>query len=202
MGETMDQTKPDCVVLAAGKSERMGRWKMTLPWQDSTIIETAVSGALTVCGRAVVVAGYRAEEVLNLFRENPAVTIAVNEDYESGMFSSVKRGCREVETERFFLALGDMPSVSPAVYRRLIFYTAADAVIPKFRGKRGHPILLGAGMAERILTYGNGETLHHVLSDVVTMSVPVGDMHIIHDIDTEADYKRALSNSNEKGGKQ
>ncbi len=202
MGKPMDQTKPDCIVLAAGKSERMGRWKMTLPWYGSTIIETAVAGALTVCGRAVVVAGYRAEEVLRLFRENPAVTTVVNEDYESGMFSSVKRGCREVETDRFFLALGDMPSVDPAVYRRLIPYTAADVIIPKYQGKRGHPILLGPGMADRILTYGSGKTLHHVLSDVVTMSVPVEDMHIIHDIDTESDYKRALPNSSERGGKQ
>ncbi len=193
----MSEKRPDCIVLAAGKSERMGRWKMTLPWHGSTIIEAAVTGALTVCRRVIVVAGYRGEEIVHMFQDNPAVITVINEEFESGMFSSVQRGCRRVETDRFFLALGDMPSVHPDVYRTLMLYTAADVIIPKYRGKRGHPILLGPGMADRIIAYESGKTLHHVLAEVVTMSIPVLDSTIVHDIDTESDYRRADSNNDE-----
>jgi len=53
----------DCLVPAAGLSERMGSWKPLLPFGDSTIVETVVANALAVCSRVILVVGYRGKDL-------------------------------------------------------------------------------------------------------------------------------------------
>ena len=175
----------ECVMLAAGRSTRMDGWKMTLPWGESTIVEHSLRAALDVCSRVVLVAGFRAE-VMN------------NERYEEGMFSSVQGGVRSIGNGSFFLALGDMPGVSGDIYRTLlgwdrrlvsIFRGTAHAVIPKYRGKKGHPLLLSPEVKTRILDTDISRTLRDVMAEVPTVIVPVDDHGILHDIDTPADYQ-------------
>ena len=53
----------DCVIPAAGRSERMGTWKPVLPFGGSTIIQTVVTAALRARARVILVTGYRAEDL-------------------------------------------------------------------------------------------------------------------------------------------
>jgi molybdenum cofactor cytidylyltransferase len=230
----------DCVMLAAGQSRRMEQWKMTLPLDERTLIEAAVRTALEVCGRVILVAGFRAEELEALFRGQRRVQVVENRSYEKGMFSSVRRGCREVRSPRFFLALGDMPRVSADTYRELVrvadeldgrsdpagggvngaapadrgiptggpAYEAAPAdrgapvgspagrdpdrlpvIIPRFRGKKGHPLLLSAGICRRVLSAPSSWTLRDVLAEMPNLLVPVDDPCILQDVDTPEDYR-------------
>jgi molybdenum cofactor cytidylyltransferase len=178
----------------------MDTWKMTLPWGQSTIIEHSVRTALVVCTRVVLVVGYRAEQLIDIFGEWPQVEVVRNERYESGMFSSVQRAAQAAGEHAFFLALADMPGVSAAVYERLLEWSmkltpvfspsrSAYAVIPKFRGKKGHPLLLSSQMRDKILQTDAGKTLRDVLAEVPTMVVPVQQQAVLQDIDTPADYR-------------
>ncbi len=189
----------ECVMLAAGSSTRMDTWKMMLPWGGSTIIEHSVQTALKVCPRLILVVGFRAEELIEVFRDWPRVEVVTNPDYQSGMFSSVQQGVRAVAEGGFFLALGDMPGVGEAIYRDLLdwndwlssAFTAAEqayGVIPQFRGKKGHPLLLSGQMRNRILRTDVYKSLRDVLAEVPTVVVPVDEPGILHDIDTPADY--------------
>ena len=182
----------DCVLLAAGRSSRTTEWKMLLPCGRATVLEASVEVALGTCARAVVVAGFRAGELARLFRGNERVEVVVNPGYEGGMFSSVRRGAAAVRTPRFFLALGDMPLVSPDTYRALAAAPQVDAVIPKYRGKKGHPLLLSAGVARALAAAPEGAGLRDLLAAVPTLLVPVEDPHVLHDIDTDADYLALL----------
>jgi molybdenum cofactor cytidylyltransferase len=176
----------------------MDVWKMTLPWGETTIAENSVRNALDVCDRVVLVAGFRAEELEELFRNWPRVEVVKNERYEEGMFSSVQMGVRSVGNRSFFLALGDMPGIPGDIYRNLldwdrrlasIFSGRSHAVIPKYRGKKGHPLLLSPEVKTRILQTDVSRTLRDVLAEVPTVIVPVDDQGILHDIDTSADYQ-------------
>jgi len=188
----------ECVMLAAGRSSRMDAWKMTLPWGETTIVEHSVRIALNVCARVVLVAGFRAEELHGRFRDWQRVSVVSNESFKQGMFSSVQRGAQVLGSGGFFLALGDMPGVPEDIYRDLlgwgrkltsIFTGEAYAVIPKYRGKKGHPLLLSPQMRTRILETDVSMTLRDVLAEVPTLIVPVYDSGILHDIDTPADYR-------------
>jgi molybdenum cofactor cytidylyltransferase len=190
----------DCVLLAAGASSRMDLWKMTLPFGVGTVIEASVRAALEVCGRVILVAGFRAEELIELFRGRDRVLPVVNERYAEGMFSSVRCGVAQVRSERFYLSLGDMPRVGAEVYRELAAQPAVDAVIPKYRGKKGHPLLLSVAVARAVLSCEAGgglpePTLRDVLAELPTLTVPVDDPHILHDIDTTEDYRALVAGS-------
>jgi molybdenum cofactor cytidylyltransferase len=182
-------------MLAAGRSRRMDSWKMTLPLGEVVLIQASVRTALEVCSRLILVAGYRAAELRELFRGQRRVEVAANPDFEEGMFTSVRLGCRAVAGESFYLALGDMPLVAAETYRRLAGFAAAagegiPAVIPQFRGKKGHPLLLRREMRQRILAAPASATLREVLSDVAVLVVPVPDPNILLDVDTPEDYRR------------
>jgi molybdenum cofactor cytidylyltransferase len=188
-----------CVMLAAGGSTRMKTWKMMLPWGSSTIIEQSVGTALRVCSRLILVVGFRARELIEVFKDQPRVEVVTNPDYQAGMFSSVQIGVRAVAEGNFFLALADMPGVSEGIYgdllewsRRLSRGFAARhspyAVIPQYRGKKGHPLLLSAEMRAMVLQADLSRTLRDVLAEVPTVIVPAEEPGILHDIDTPADY--------------
>ncbi len=187
----------DCVLLAAGRSSRTTEWKMLLPCGGATVLEASVQTALQACARAIVVAGFRADELLRLFRGRERVEVVVNPEYEEGMFTSVRRGAAAVRTLRFFLALGDMPLVSRETYRVLqaaqLAAPGVDAVIPKYRGKKGHPLLLSAGVARAVSAAPPGCGLRDVLASVGTLLVPVEDPYVLHDIDTDEDYRALLT---------
>lgn len=188
----------DCVLLAAGKSTRTKSWKMALPCGEGTVLQASARAALAVCGRLIVVAGYHAAELAGLLRGQERLEIVVNTRYEEGMLSSVRCGCAQVRTPRFFLALGDMPLVSPNTYRQLAAAPETDAVIPRYRGKKGHPLLLSAAVARAVLQSGSSEeligvTLRTVLSEFPTLLIPVQDPHVLQDIDTDEDYQAMLT---------
>jgi molybdenum cofactor cytidylyltransferase len=182
----------DCVLLAAGLSSRTTGWKLLLPCGGITMVEASVAAALPACARVIVVAGFRAAELISLFRGRPRVEVAVNPLFEQGMLSSVACGAAAVRTPRFFLALADMPLVSPQTYRRLLEAPAVDAVIPKFRGKKGHPLLLTAAVARAVAAAAPGQTLRDVLAAFASLLLPVEDPHVLHDVDTDRDYGELL----------
>ncbi len=84
------------IVLAAGLSRRMGRFKLTLPWGATTVIGQVVA-TLAAAGvtEIVVVTGNRADEVAAL-AGTPA-RIVFNPDFATGeMLSSIQAGVKAI----------------------------------------------------------------------------------------------------------
>jgi molybdenum cofactor cytidylyltransferase len=200
-----------CVMLAAGSSTRMDTWKMMLPWGASTIIEHSVRTALKVCARLILVVGFRAEELIDVFGDWPQVEVVTNPRYQAGMFSSVQAGVQAATERDFFLALADMPEVSQSIYGDLLEWSrrlslgfatmeSPYAVIPQYRGKKGHPLLLSAEMRARILQTDVSKTLRDVLAQIPTVIVPAEEPGILHDIDTPADYRSWSPERDSAGG--
>jgi molybdenum cofactor cytidylyltransferase len=188
------------VMLAAGSSTRMDTWKLMLPWESTTIIEHSARTVLKVCSRLVLVVGFRGRDLVDVFGDWPRVDVVSNPDYGEGMFSSIQCGVSAVAEGPFFLALGDMPGVSEEVYRDLLEWNSrvrpalldaggAYGIIPQFKGKKGHPLLLSAAMRPRILETDPGKTLRDVLAAVPTVIVPENEPGILQDIDTPSDYR-------------
>lgn len=163
----------------------MGDWKPLLPLGDSTIIQTVVRVALCACSRVILVTGYRGGELAAVFDGQVRVTVASNPDWQIGMFSSIKVGARKVDTERFFVALGDMPLIEQEVYSALLAAPAADAVFPVFDGRRGHPVLLNAAVRQAVLSADPGTaSMPEIISRFSVREVAWVDDSIHRDIDT------------------
>lgn len=184
------QTK-QCVMLAAGLSSRMGKWKMVMPWGAGTILDSALASALSFCDRVVLVTGFRGDELAAYYQDYPGIDIVHNPDYTAGMFSSVQRGVEAITSERFFLALGDMPEVTPDVYRALWASPERQAcLLPGYDRGKGHPVLLPRRALELIKNASDSVTLKDVLRQMEVRVIPVNVQGIHWDVDTPAQYEQ------------
>lgn len=180
------------VILAAGLSSRAGRYKMALPLGDKTVIERCIESMYDICDRLIVVGGHRIEEISRLLAGKAKINIVFNVDYEQGMFTSVKTGLQHVKAERFFFTPGDYPLISKDVCEKMLG-VEDEVVIPRYNGKRGHPVLLSKAIISELHSNSRYTNLKEFIDTRRYSFVDVSDPGILLDIDTMEDYKEVLN---------
>ncbi len=187
------------LVLAAGRSERMGTPKQLLPFGSLTLIEQVIRTLTrSRLGKdVVVVLGHRAMDIVKRISGLP-VRLAYNPDPEGDMISSIRCGLAYIEPEQAFLiALGDQPLVTTGIVDRLIDEyerRPEGMVLPVHEGKRGHPMILSPAYREEILFEsmpGGLKALRDRHADSVR-PVPVDTDAVLIDLDYRSDYEEAL----------
>ncbi len=185
------------VILAAGFSRRMGRFKPLLPLGETTVVERVVSLYRTVGIADICVVTGHGADALRPVIEPMGVRCVTNPDYPRGMFSSLTTGVAALPAgvRGFFLHPVDVPLVRASTVVALMAAFKAEApqvCHPCFDSRRGHPPLVAAELAPLILGWrGEGGLRafweNHLLA---VREVPVADAAILHDLDTEADLLR------------
>lgn len=199
------------IVLAAGLSRRMGRFKLTLPWGDRTVIGQIVATLAAEVGEIIVVTGHRADEVAAALAGTSAHLVH-NPNHAAGeMLSSIQVGVRAAEArERLkpppesdegrsttappavLLCLGDQPQMEGDTVRAVLAAGAETGyhqiVIPSYRRRAGHPILLPGWLWPEILACSS--TLRAVMDAqrAHTHFVAVDTPTVLADLDTPEDY--------------
>jgi molybdenum cofactor cytidylyltransferase len=179
----------DGVVLAAGFSQRAGRFKPILDLLGVPVLERCIRNMSPVCDYIIVVGGHRIEEIVKITRHLPKVTVVKNEFFEQGMFSSVQCGIRSVKGDRFFIIPGDQPVVKTETFIQLMSVDG-EIVIPRYNGKKGHPVLFDSRLIPEILALSPTAILRDFIHSKTSAVVDVEDPGIGMDIDTNEDFKR------------
>jgi CTP:molybdopterin cytidylyltransferase MocA len=185
------------VILAAGRSSRLGRFKPLVHFDGRTLIERAVSVFWqNRIADIIVVTGHRSDELRAVLKDEP-VRIAQNEHYDRGMFSSVQVGVRHLPPgcEAFFVLPVDHALVQPVTIGRLIdaFRRHPGCIChPCTGGVRGHPPLVPTGLLQEIIENDGEGGLRKVLQhqDDLSLDVNVEDRNTLLDIDTPEDLAR------------
>ena len=164
----------DCIITAAGLSSRMGQWKMMLPWQQGTILDTSIKNALQFCSRIILVTGYRGNEL--------------HERYAQGLLTSVKAAVPAVKTEYCFLTHGDMPTLTIDIFRKIWSLRNDGAILPLHNGIPGHPILVSKPCLMQAIQRPNVTNMRQALLMGDHYSVEIENAEIILDIDTPDDF--------------
>lgn len=188
------------IVLAAGKSSRMGANKLLADVAGKPMLRHTVEAvAAAQVDRVIVVTGRDAPQVTAALAGLAAETV-FNADYAQGLSTSLRAGLAAAGgATALLIALGDMPRVSPAAINRLIaaFNPAERRAIcvPTFAGKRGNPVLWSSryAAAMQALTGDKGarELLDDFAEDVVEVAMP--DDAVLDDIDTPEALARLRS---------
>jgi len=187
------------IILAAGFSSRMGVFKPLLSLGGSLMIEKTISSFLQAGLNDIrVVVGYRADEIIPLLIRLGVLPV-VNEDYPSGMYSSIRAGVRTLNEEdaAFFLMPGDLPFVKPETIANiaLVFSQKGVSILhPTFKGRRGHPPLISARYRDSILFGEPAGGLRSLLVEHEgdAIEIEVDDAGILTDLDTPEDYRKVL----------
>lgn len=189
------------IVLAAGRSRRMGRPKAFLRLGGRTFLERAVAALRDGgCAPVVVVAGPRgdaaADEIADA-AERLGASVARNPDAESPQVASLRAGLRALggEVEAAVVTPVDVPRADPEVVRGLIaaFASAGCPVAQPFDGARhGHPVLFARAVWAELmadpLPDGARTVIHAYVAARAEVRVPV----LPADVDTPDDYRRLL----------
>lgn len=169
------------LVLAAGAGRRYGTPKAPVVVDGERLVDRAVRVlAEGGCSPVVVVLGAWVDDV-------PGAVVVVNDDWESGMASSLRAGLAELagraDVERVLVTLVDLPGLTAAAVARLAGCTE-DLAVATYRGERGHPVLLGrahwSGAAESAT--GDQGARQYLATRQVRL-VEVGDVASGHDLD-------------------
>jgi len=160
-----------------------------------TVVENCVEN-LRAAGVAeiVVVVGHRAGEVRAALA-NRGLKFALNEEAESEMGASIARGVEQVsgEASAVLVALADHPAVSAAAIRAVVEAHGrgrARLVVPEWRGRGGHPVLVGSDFRAELLRLDGLGGLRGLLAAHANEveRVPVECPFVARDIDTWDDY--------------
>ena len=187
------------VVLSAGESSRMGRPKALLPIGGETFIEHIV-GALKESGleRILVVLGFNAEEMRRRIEHLP-VEILVNQNYRQGQLSSLQTALRHVHDEKvceaILVHLVDHPYLNAAVVKRMVDcyrQSKNPIIVPKYHGKRGHPVLFDRVLFSELLAASLDEGAKAVVNAHrgETLEIDTDDIGVTIDIDTPELYRQ------------
>jgi molybdenum cofactor cytidylyltransferase len=194
------------IILAAGASSRMGRPKLLLPWQDTTIIGHLISQWRGFGVGQIAVVHRPADQVLlaELNRlDFPDHDRIENSRPERGMFSSIVAAsawngwAKEISSRA--IVLGDQPHLRTGTLRQLLECAAQNPskiCQPMHSGRPGHPVILPRDVFGALTGPDTG-TLKEFLKPFAARTVhcPVTDPGLSLDLDTPEDYKRIHSRS-------
>lgn len=189
------------IVLAAGKSARMGKVnKMLLPYGESTVIGTVVDAlANSLVGEIIVVENQDASIAAHL-DSNAKVKFVTNKNADQGLTSSIQCGVEAASNNStgYLICLGDMPLLTSTDYNLLIntlLNLKHEAILmPIYNNKRGNPVLFSVNFKEDVLLLKDNSGCKPVVTAnndfVIEVPFPNNSCHV--DIDTMEDYKRLI----------
>ncbi|MCW5943637.1 MAG: nucleotidyltransferase family protein [Fimbriimonadaceae bacterium] len=182
------------VVLAAGRSTRMGSDKAMVPIAGEPMIRRVVRSVQGL-RPIVVVAGANDAEVRAALR-GLDVAVAANPHPEDGLASSLAAGIRATPGDAAVLVvLGDMPWMNPATLAAIVEAYREGAgspiVVPVHEDRAGNPVLFDpAYRSELLVLKGDegGRRIWRAHRDRVRF-VSVGDPAELDDVDAPADLR-------------
>ncbi|GBD17896.1 Purine catabolism protein PucB [bacterium HR27] len=144
------------IVLAGGRSERLGQPKQLLPWDGMPLIEVVVREVCRAEGLDSVVVVLRREvaEQLGLREGNrlACARVVFPEETGEGCAASYRRGLAELADEQLdavVVVLGDQPGMRAGTIERVVAEwerQRAPIVAVRYRDGEGHPLLFAASL--------------------------------------------------------
>ena len=195
------------VILAAGASSRMGRPKLLLPWEDTTVIGHLLRQWQTLGAAQVAVVCAAANEALAVELDRfsfPTANRIFNPQPERGMFSSIQCAAGwkgwQPDLTHWAINLGDQPQVRLKTLKQLLDFAAAQPASicqPSYNGRAKHPVLLPANVFSSLKDSQAANLKEFLGAGRLSMArCEVDDPGLDLDLDEPADYERALALAN------
>jgi molybdenum cofactor cytidylyltransferase len=183
------------LLLAAGKSTRMGSLKALLPWEGTSLLEYQLSQLeRSKVDQLVVVLGYQASKLLPFVKRTTA-QLVWNPDYEQGKATSIKKGVAAIDhnADCIIILSVDQP-VSHSLIDVMINefnQTNRNIIIPIYKNRRGHPILCSTKIRDEIMqineeTFGLKAILQNRSQEIKELKVE--EESVLFNFNDEKDY--------------
>jgi molybdenum cofactor cytidylyltransferase len=194
------------IILAAGKSTRMGEAKQLLRLGESTVLGRTIENVRrsAVVDEIVLVLGASAEAIRGQLPASllEGLKVVVNPAYEQGMASSLRAGLSALDSQigAALIVLADQPFVRPETLDQLgreHRRTQAQIVFPSYQDRRGNPVLLDRSVFAEVMALQGDIGCRAIFGSHTerTVRLEVEDEGILLDIDNQEDYERLRAGS-------
>lgn len=198
------------LVLAGGRSSRMGRAKATLPLGGGETFLTRIVRTFLDADvdDIVVVVGHEPEAIVESFAASglPA-RFVVNADYDRGQLSSLVAGLGVIDrpgVAAALVTLVDVPLVSAATVRAVLARyreTGVPVVRPTSGARHGHPLLIDRSLFAELRAADPASGAKPIVRAHASAAgdLPIADEGAFLDVDTAEDYERLISDRSSGG---
>jgi len=186
----------NAIVLAAGKSRRMGKLKPLLRFKDKTFLDQIISALrASDADRITVVLGAGAEMIKNSV-DLSGTNIVINKDYKKGQLSSLAAAIKDTpqEMDAILVCLVDNPFITKEVINKIIAKfkeTNNPIIVPVFNKQRGHPTLFSRSLFSELVNAPKEQGARYVLYSNAenVLELEISEDTILMGIDTPEDYR-------------
>ena len=213
-----DQHSTAALILAAGRSSRMGegRYKLLLPLGDRPVLAHVIQAALASQAQPIILVTGHQRTLIHkqLAHYLSRVMLLENPDYEQGMSTSLRAGIRFLmrlnrplddssassnsSIDSVIVLPGDQPLITSAIIDRLIAQRQATGkrIIASFyAGKRRNPVLFAADLFAELLQVTGDEGGRSVLEQhrEEVLKVEHDDIAASYDVYTWEAYQQVVA---------
>lgn len=184
------------IVLAAGASRRMEQPKQLLEFEGKTLLRRAVETAIeSVCKPVVVVLGANFKKMNSEIKDLP-VEICFNENWQSGLSSSIKTGIRKLQTiepdiSAVIITLADQPFVMATHINNFAekFYQSKSAIVAaEYNGTTGVPALFAKEIFDEFFELSGDKGAKSIMEKRRETPETIKLPEAAFDIDTQQDF--------------
>lgn len=187
------------LVLAAGRSTRLGRPKQLLPFRGRTLLDVVLDTARAVAVDQRLVALGGAVDEVRATVDLSGFEVVVNDAPATGCSSSIAAAVPALApaTDVMVLVLGDQPGVGAETVEALLAGRGdAPLAVCRYDDGVGHPFAFGRATLPDLGSLHGDKAVWKLLEqradEVVEVRVP-GPVPL--DVDTQEDYERLLSST-------
>jgi molybdenum cofactor cytidylyltransferase len=189
------------IILAAGRSSRMGSHKLLLPYKGRPIVNWVLAAACaSQADPVIIVLGHEAPQVDAALQAERWFLAIHNPWYVDGMSTSLKIGLAATpkDVDGAIILLGDQPHVTAEIINAMIAESARepDAIIAaSYQGRRGNPVLFPRQYFAELEAITGDEGGRSVLTRYPerVRLVEIDDALAGFDVDTPEEYQALLS---------
>lgn len=183
------------VVPAAGASTRFGSMKLLADIRGEPLLQHTVRSLIDagITRVVVVVSPDHALGAVQILKDD-RIVLVTNPDPGRGMFSSIQTGLVAIDPGYDFVVLpADMPFVRTETVAALVADHHGDSTgtVATYGGRRGHPVVLPAGVRSALIQQPATTTLKHALvaAGIGLRDVDVADPGVLRDVDWKEDLR-------------
>ncbi|MEA3522962.1 MAG: NTP transferase domain-containing protein [Campylobacterota bacterium] len=136
------------ILLAAGKSSRTSTMKQLYRVGDEYLINIQIKILHSYGFDVGVVLGHHYEKISKILNDN--ITLIHNENYEDGMFSSVKKAFYTLDDDALIFCHIDRPIPDLLVFKQLL-QSVSPVAVAFYNGKKAPPIYIHSSLKEQLL---------------------------------------------------
>jgi len=184
------------IILSAGISRRMHSPKQFLKFdKERTFLEKIIDEYNTFgCCEIVLVTNSEIDWKNNLsYKPSDKVTTVINNHLEHERYYSIKLGLSKISKSEFcFIQNIDNPFVTPNLLETLFQNRNKEGYVsPRYKGKGGHPILLGENIINDIKSVKEKDlNFRTILNNYKCLKVDTENPEILVNINTNEDYQK------------